>query len=262
LAALQRTPDGVLLSAETLHDYQLHPGDLIRIRLQSGPRHVYRPIEFHVIGQVSEWPTAPKDSFIVANARYIATMTGSNAVGTFLISSKTPPATAAALRTQLSASTGARVEDISTARAGVTSATGLAGTDLSGLSRLELGFGVVLALACSGLALLGGIIERRRALVLLAALGATSRQRGRFLASEARAMVVAGMVGGALIGATIAYLLVKVLTGIFDPPPASAAVPWGYLTVLAGLVGAVTALVVSGVGRLVARAGPDELRDL
>ena len=263
LAALQARPDGALLSAETLHDYQLHTGDLIRIRLQTGSDHVYRPVDFHVVGQVTEWPTAPKDSFIVANADYIATQTQSDAVGTFLVSSKSPATTAAALRSQLAGtSPGARVQDISSAGSHVTSASGLAGTDLSGLSRLELGFGVLLALACSGLALLGGIVERRRALVLLAALGATARQRGRFLAAEARAMVVAGIVGGAVIGTSIAYLLVKVLTGIFDPAPASATVPWGYLTVLLALVAGVTVLVVSGVGRLVARAGPSELRDL
>ncbi len=263
LALLQRTPDGVLLSAETLHDYQLHPGDLIRIRLQTGADHVYRPVPFHVLGQVTEWPTAPKDSFIVANAGYIARVTGSDAVGTFLISSGTPAATAAALRDKLiRAGSGASVQDISSAGAGVTSASGLAATDLSGLSRLVLGFGVALALACSGLALLGGIVERRRALVLLAALGATPRQRGRFLAAEARVMVVSGVVGGAVIGATLAYLLVKVLTGIFDPPPASATVPWTYVTSLLLLVGGVTVVVVAGVGRLVGRAGPSELRDL
>lgn len=262
LATLQRTPDGVLLSAETLHDYQLHNGDLIRIRLQSGADHTYRPVDFHVVGQVTEWPTAPKDSFIVANADYITHTTGSDAVGTFLATTKTPGATAAALRTQLSATSGARVQDISTAGNGVTSTGGLAGTDLSGLSRLELGFGVLLALACSGLALIGGIVERRRALVLLAALGATSRQRGRFLAGEARAIVGAGVLGGAVIGTTIAYLLVKVLTGIFDPAPSAATIPWGYLTFLLALVAGVTVLVVAGVGRLVARAGPTELRDL
>ena len=263
LAALQTTPDGVLLSAETLHDYQLHPGDLIKIRLQSGANHAYRPVDFHVIGQVTEWPTAPKDSFIVANAGYITQQTGSDAVGTFLASTSTPAATASSVRSQLSgAMSGARVQDISSAGSQVTSASGLAGTDLSGLSRLELGFGVLLALACSGLALLGGIVERRRALVLLAALGATSRQRGRFLATEARAMVVSGVLGGALIGATVSYLLIKVLTGIFDPAPAAATVPWAYLTLLLALVAGVTVLVVSGAGRLVARAGPSELRDL
>ncbi len=262
LAALQRTPDGVLLSAETLHDYQLHAGDLIRIRLQTGADHAYRPVDFHVVGQVTEWPTAPKDSFIVANADYVTQQTGSAAVGTFLATSTTPGATAAALRSRLSASSGARVQDISTAGSGVTSTSGLAGTDLSGLSHLELGFGVLLALACSGLALVGGIVERRRALVLLAALGASSRQRGRFLAAEARAIVVAGILGGATIGVTIAYLLVKVLTGIFDPAPAAATVPWGYLLFLLALVAGVTVVVVAGVGRLAARAGPSELRDL
>jgi putative ABC transport system permease protein len=263
LTSLQGRPDGVLLSAETLHDYQLHPGDLIRIRLQSGASHAYRPVAFHVVGQVSEWPTAPKDSFIVANASYIAQQTGSDAVGTFLVSTNTPATTAAALGSLKSpATSGAQVQDISSTGAKVTSASGLAGTDLSGLSRLELGFGVVLALACSGLALLGGIVERRRALVLLAALGATPRQRGRFLGSEARAMVVPGVLGGMVIGGTIAYLLVKVLTGIFDPAPAAATIPWGYLSLLTGLVVAVTVVVVASVGRLVGRAGPSELRDL
>lgn len=263
LKALQARPDGVLLSAETLHDYQLHPGDLIRIRLQTGANQAYKPVPFHVVGQVTEWPTAPKDSFIVANAGYITQQTGSDAVGTFLVSTKTPAKTASALRLLKSpATTGAQVQDISSAGARVTSASGLAGTDLSGLSRLELGFGVVLALACSGLALLGGIVERRRALVLLAALGATPRQRGRFLGSEARAMVIPGVLGGVVIGGTIAYLLVKVLTGIFDPAPAAATVPWGYLSLLTGLVVAVTVVVVAGMGRLVARAGPSELRDL
>jgi putative ABC transport system permease protein len=261
LAALAATPDGVLLSAETLHDYQLHPGDLIRIRLQTGADRAYHPVDFHVLGQVTEWPTAPKDSFIVANADYLTRTTGSGAVGTFLVSTGHPTSTAAALRSAL-VGTGAQVQDTSSARAQVASASGLAATDLTGLSRLELGFGVLLALACSGLALLGGIVERRRGLVLLAALGATARQRGRFLTREAAAMVSAGIVGGATIGVVIAYLLVKVLNGIFDPPPAAASVPWGYLATLLALVSGVTVVVVAGVGRLVARAGPSALRDL
>ncbi|MDQ1640695.1 MAG: putative transport system permease protein [Actinomycetota bacterium] len=261
LRTLAATPDGVLLSGETLHDYQLHPGDLIRIRLQSGTDQTYQPVPFHVVGQVKEWPTAPKDSFIVANSGYLAAKTGSNAVGTFLVSSQSPATTAAALRARLQR-TGAQVEDINSARAKVASASGLAATDLAGLSKLELGFGVLLALACSALALAGGILERRRALVLLGALGATARQRGRFLTAEAWGLVVSGVLGGGLIGASIAYLLVKVLTGIFDPPPASANVPWTYILTLLALVLGVTVSIVAGVGRLVGRAGPSALRDL
>jgi putative ABC transport system permease protein len=121
---------------------------------------------------------------------------------------------------------------------------------------------VLLALACSALALAGGILERRRALVLLGALGATARQRGRFLTAEAWGLVVSGVLGGGLIGASIAYLLVKVLTGIFDPPPASANVPWTYILTLLALVLGVTVSIVAGVGRLVGRAGPSALRDL
>ena len=140
-------------------------GDLIRIRLQTGKDRAYRPVTFHVLGQVTEWPTAPKDSFIVANSDYLARTTGSDAVGSFLISSGSPARTAATLRKELLASgSGATVQDISSAGSHVTSASGLAASDLGGLSRLELGFGVLLALACSALALAGGIVERRRAL--------------------------------------------------------------------------------------------------
>jgi putative ABC transport system permease protein len=260
LHSLNTTPDGALLSAETIHDYQLHPGDLVRLRLQTGPSHTYRQVPFHVVGVVKEFPTAPKDSFIIANAAYITAATGSDAVGAFLIKSNTPSSTAAALRAHQPA--GTQVHDIVADRATVTSASGLASADLSGLARLELGFGFVLALACSGLALALGISERRRALVLLAALGATARQRGRFLTAEARALLTGGVLGGALIGATVAYLLVKVLTGIFDPAPTGLTIPSTYLAALLASVIAATTTVLIIFGRLASRAGPSQLRDL
>ncbi len=261
LDTLRRTPDGVLLSAETLADYQLRPGDLVRLRLQTGKDKVYRPVDFHVVGQITEFPTAPKDSFIVANSSYLTAKTGSDAVGTFLLSSSDPAATAAALRPVVRKA-GGTVSDVVSARQSVTTATGLAAADLSGLSRLELGFGLLLALASSGLALLLGIRQRRRALVLLASLGATARQRGRFLGSEARALLVGGLLGGTAITAVISYQLIKVLTGIFDPPPSVVALPAVYLTGLAASVVLVSAVVVAVIGRLAGRAGPAELREL
>ncbi len=260
LQTLGRTPDGALLSAETLKDYQLHPGDPIRIRLQTGPDRQYRPVSFHVVGVVKEFPSAPKDSFIIANSSYLSSATGSDAVGTFLISSSTPGATGAALRA--TAPPGAQVADVVSKRKTVTTASGLAATDLAGLARLELGFGLVLALACSGLALALGITERRRALVLLAALGATARQRGRFLAAEARALLVGGLLGGTAIAVTIAYLLTKILTGIFDPAPTGLTIPSGYLAALIGAVLGCTTAVLLTLGRLASRAGPAQLRDL
>lgn len=261
LSSLAATPDGVLLSAETLHDYQLRPGDLVRLRLQTGVDKQYRPVDFHVIGRVTEFPTAPKDSFIVANAGYLAAQTQSDAVSTYLVSSSDPTRTAGALRAALTG-TGAQVQDVVSARSTVTTVSGLAAADLDGLSRLELAFGLALALACSGLALLLGAAQRRRAMVLLGALGATARQRGRFLAGEAWALLVGGIAGGTVIATTISYLLVKVLTGIFDPPPSGATLPGAYLLALLATVCAATGMVVLGLRRLGPRRTIAELREL
>ncbi|MBV9097370.1 MAG: ABC transporter permease, partial [Frankiaceae bacterium] len=260
LRALQKTPNGVLLSAETLHDYQLRPGDTVRLRLQSGAAQVYRPITFRVVGRVAEWPTAPKDSFIIANSAFVAQATGGTGATTLLIASPDPAATAGWLRSRAGASI--PITDTTSASASVTTASGLAATDLGGLARLELGFGVLLAVAAFALALLVGVLQRRRALVILAALGASNRQRGRFLATEARAVLAGGLIGGVAITAAIAAMLVKVMTGIFDPPPDHPAVPWGYLTLLAFLVTVTAIAVVTVVGRWAGRAGPRELRDL
>jgi putative ABC transport system permease protein len=260
LGELGRTPNGVLLAAETLHDYQLRPGDAIRLRLQSGPQARYRSIPFRVLGEVREWPTAPKDSFIVANAAYVSSVTGTDDVGSILISTSNPAATAQRIR-PIVAPTGATVDDIATARSRVTTASGLAATDLSGLARLELAFGLVLAVAMFGLALLLAGLDRRRALVLLAALGATGRQRRRFLAAEARLVLSGGVLGGIGVGAAIAYLLTKLLTGIFDPAPDHPTIPWGYFSVLIGVTVASASAIVAVMGRLTSRAGLAALRD-
>ena len=47
--------------------------------------------------------------------------------------------------------------------------------------------------------------------------------------SEAAFVTVGGLLLGALGGWILAEMLVKVLTGVFDPPPAALAVPWRYL---------------------------------
>src|ERR1700681_2462860 len=79
MRGLARTSDGVLLSAETIRDYQLRLGDTVRLRRAVGTGGGYHVFEFHVVGQVGEFPTAPRDSFIVANATYINQVTRSDA---------------------------------------------------------------------------------------------------------------------------------------------------------------------------------------
>ena len=57
-------------------------------------------------------------------------------------------------------------------------------------------------------------------------------------------------------------MLVKLLTGVFDPPPEGLVLPFGYLALLVGLVAAsVTAAVVLAEASL-RKAAVDQLRDL
>ena len=83
---------------ETVHDFQLQPGDLLRLRLQDGRTKQFTTVPFHYVGVAKEFPTAPKDSFFVANRSYVAEATGSDAVGAFLVQTdgSDPAAVAAA----------------------------------------------------------------------------------------------------------------------------------------------------------------------
>ena len=249
LRALAAHPDAVLLSAETLNDYQLTVGDSVRLRLQAGPTKTYTPVTFHVAGQVKEFPTAPKDSFIIANADYLTQVTGDATVSTLLIASSDPTATAAGLRAALPPSL--RVQDVISGRQTVTTASGLAASDLSGLARLNAVAGVGLALVVAVLVLLRGALSRRRGLAVLTALGATARQRGGFLRRESHLLLLGGLLGGVGAALLMTVLLVKVLTGVFDPPPDHLAVPLLFCAVvLLGIGVAVELVRVVSVRRL------------
>jgi putative ABC transport system permease protein len=138
----------------------------------------------------------------------------------------------------------------------------LTAVELSGLTKVELGFALALAVAASGLALGLGFQERRRTFVLATALGAGARQLGGFVWGESLVVTAGGLAFGAVTAAAISGMLVKVLTGVFDPPPAALAVPWGYLVaVLLLTVGAVLAA-GSATLRALRRPAAEELRDL
>lgn len=257
LKDLARTPDGALLSQETLHDYQLHAGDLVRLRLKDTSGN-YTTVPFHVVGVVTEFATAPRDSFVLANRSYLAKMTGLTAIQTLLVRTDQPKQVAASIH----APVGALVNDITAPRVAVPSASGLAAGSLSGLASLTLAFGLLLAAASAGLVLIVGAAQRRRSLVALAVLGASARQRASFLWTEARAIVLAGILGGLATGALIAAQLVKVLTGIFDPPPQHPAVPWAFVGSVLAVVMATAAAATAISGRWAARVDASRLRDL
>jgi putative ABC transport system permease protein len=257
---LSANPDAVLVSAETVQDFQLNPGDLLNLRIQDDTTKKLRTIPFHYAGIVKEFPTAPRDSFFVANADYIAQQTGSDAVGAFLINtgSRNQPAVAAALRDKLG--TTATVTDITQVRAQVGSS--LTSVNLSGLTRLELTFAVLLAAAAGGLVLAAGLAERRRSLAIISVLGGRRRQVRGLVLSEAAVVTVGGLMGGALVAWGLSVMLVKVLTGVFDPPPSAIAVPIGYLGVaVLTVVAALTVAAIAG-AHTSTRPAVEELREL
>ncbi|MEU1465243.1 FtsX-like permease family protein [Streptomyces sp. NPDC005727] len=257
---LAQRPDNLLVSEETVHDFQLSPGDTVNLRIQDARTKALRTVPFHYAGIVKEFPTAPKDSFFVADAAYVAKATGSDAVGAFLLDTggSHQQQIAAHLRQRLG--TGATVTDLTQTRGTV--GTSLTSVDLAGLTRIELAFAVLLAAGAGGLVLALGLAERRRTFAVATVLGAKSGQLRGMVLTEALLLAAGGLAGGDLIGWALSEMLVKVLTGVFDPPPASLAVPGGYLALTAGAaVVAVLAAALNGI-RSAGRPAVEELRDL
>lgn len=231
LSRLASHPDGVLISAETVNDYQLNLGDKLILRLQNATTHSYTPVTFHYVGIVNEFPTAPKDSFIVANQAYVGQQTHNTAPSTILLSTGGSNIASTAAATRSVVGSAGQVQTLNDARGLVGSS--LTSVDLAGLTRLELAFALVIAASAGGLVMGLGLTERRRSIAVASALGASRRQLRRLAIGEPLIVSLVGVVAGALSGWALSELLVKVLTGVFDPPPSALAVPWAYLLAVA-----------------------------
>jgi putative ABC transport system permease protein len=256
---LASQPDAVLVAAETVHDFQLQPGDLIRLRLQDLHTHKFKTVPFHYVGVVKEFPTAPTDSFLVANQRYVAKVTNDNSVGAFLLQTSGGPH-AVAQRVRRVVGTTAQVSDIQAQRRVVGS--NLTAVELGGLTRVELGFALVLAIAACGMTLALGFRERRRTFAIAHALGARRSQLGAFVWSESLFVTIGGLALGAALAVVMAEMLIKILTGVFDPAPDHAAIPWVYLLCVAASTAVAGAMAAAGAVQRLSRTTPEELRDL
>lgn len=261
LDALARTTDGVLVSEETVRDFQLQLGDQLNLRLQFARDHQYHVVRFHFVGVIREFPTAPADSFLVANTFYLAQQTGTDAAETVLLRvNGSPGAIVARARAIVREIPGAKVTDLRSVQRAISSS--LTAIDLQGLTRLELGFAILLVAGSTGLILGLGLAERRRMFAILTGLGARTSQLGAFLWGEALLMLIAGSLIGGALGVGVAHVLVKMLTGIFDPPPEGLAVPWAYLALLGVSAIASTVLAVVGMRLYSRRQVLETLRGL
>ncbi len=259
MARLASRPDAILVAQETVNDFQLQPGDLMNLRLQNASDHAYKVVPFHYVGIAREFPTAPKDSFLVANAGYLAQATGAPASELVLMRTRGDgEAVAVAARGVAAASPGLMVTTFGQAQRLISSS--LTAVDLRGLTTLELGFAVLMVAGVNGLILLLDLVERRRGFSVMTALGATPRQLGAFLWSEALLVGGIGAAAGLAIGFMVAEVLVQVLSGVFDPPPQGLSVPWAYLGATVAAAMACAAAAVTIMRGLASRNDPSALR--
>ena len=104
-------------------------------------------------------------------------------------------------------------------------------------------------------------VTRIAVCAIISVLGARRRQLRGLVMAEGAVVAVGGLLGGALISWALTQMLVKVLTGVFDPPPSSIALPTVYLTVTVVTVVAALAAAAAFSARSSTRPAVEELRD-
>jgi putative ABC transport system permease protein len=239
LARLGARADGILVSKETIADYQLSIGDLLNLRVLDHRTGNFRVVPFHVAGIVQEFPSAPRDSFMVANLSYLQAADGAGGPNVVFAKTSDPASTARAVAATTRAD-GTIVKSISEQTQ--QTASSITTVDLRGISDIEEAFTLALAAAAMGLFFALEVIERRHEFATMAAVGATLRTIGAFVWSEAALVLLAGLLLAAVLGVLLAAMLVAMLQHVFDPPPDHLAIPWAYLAELAGAATAMTAL--------------------
>ena len=182
---------------------------------------------FHVVGTVQEFPSAPRDSFMVANLAYLSKVDRAGGPNVVFAGTSEDPATVAARVAAATRADGVIVKDIR--QQSVQTASSITAIDLSGISRLEEAFAIVLAAAAMWLFVSLVVSERRHELATMAAVGASLRDIGAFVRSEAAVVLGAAVLLAVFLGWLLAEMLVAMLQHVFDPPPDQLAVPWAFL---------------------------------
>ena len=248
VARLKSRPDGILVSRETVTDYSLAIGDLLKLRVLDRATGAFQVAPFHVVGIVQEFPSAPRDSFMVANLAYLERLTHDPGPNVLFVKAGSGPVAVSRRVAAATRSSGAVVKNIRQQTAQTVSS--ITTVDLAGISRIEEAFAVVLAAAAIGLFVLVAVAERRREFATMEALGASLRSVSAFVWSEAALVLGAALALAVLLGWLLAEMLVAMLQHVFDPPPDHLAVPWAFLGSLAGaaVLGGIVAVALASRG--------------
>ena len=237
--ALKSQPDAILVSSETAHDYSIVPGDTLNIRVPDANGNL-KVVPFHMAGIALEFPTAPKDAFLVANQSYVAQQTGNDRISFVLAKATGDPAAAAAdVQSRLGQTW--QVDSLSNVTARL--ANGITSVDLGALVQIELAFAVLIAALGTALFLLAGLAERRRELATLEAIGAEPNQLRRAITAETAVIGLTGMLTGLVVGGLLGFAFLQILAGVFDPPADVPVIP--FLGLLAVVVAVAAALIAA-----------------
>ncbi|HLB19524.1 MAG TPA: ABC transporter permease [Gaiellaceae bacterium] len=246
LGQLRAHRDGILVSKETVTDYSLNIGDLLKLRVLDHATGKLRITPFHVAGIVQEFPSAPRDSFMVANLAYLLAST--HDPGPNVVFAKTHGDAAAVARrvASIARPAGASVKDITTQNAQTVSS--ITTVDMSGIAKIEEAFAVILAAAAMALFVVLGLAERKHEFATMASIGSSVGEISAFLWSEVAIVLAGGLALAALLGWLLAEMLVAMLQHVFDPPPDHLAAPWLFLLglALAAVLGALLTTVAAG----------------
>lgn len=252
LARLRSRPDAILVSKETITDYSLQQGDLLKLRVLNHATGRFSVVPFHVAGIVTEFPSAPKDSFMVTNASYLQAATHDPGPNVVFAKTNGDAGAVAARIARATKTSGTAVKNIREQTAQTVSS--ITTVDLTGISRIEELFAVLLGAGAIGLFVAIGLGERRHEFATMAALGSSLGEIGAFLWTEAALVLGAGLLLAAVLGWLLSQMLIAMLQHVFDPPPDTLAIPWSFLAELTGaaLVSGLLAcgLAVAGIRRL------------
>ena len=248
VARLRSTPDGIVVSKETISDYSLRIGDLLKLRVLDHATGRFRVVPFHVVGVVQEFPSAPRDSFMVANLAYLSRVGHDPGPNVIFAKGSGDPAAVAQRVAAATRRDGAIVKDIRRQTAQTVSS--ITTVDLGGITNIEEAFALALAAAAMALYLAVALAERRQELATMAAVGASLRRVAAFLWSEAALVLGIALALAALLGWLLAMMLVAMLQHVFDPPPDHLAAPWAFLAGLGGaaVLGTLAAAALAAIG--------------
>jgi putative ABC transport system permease protein len=221
MAALQRDGHAVLVQQQSAEDLDVGVGDPVKILLARGTKR--QTIEnFRVAAIYRDFPGFPDGTDIVANLHTYQAAIKSDATDFFLVRTHDPgPRTLSAVTAALRSGPGSRerlnIDTTSTALNKDESS--LTGVNVHGLVRMDSLYTLLMTAASVGVFVFGLMLSRRREYVALRARGLRTGGLQSLVLGEAALVAVCGLVAGGLVGAGMAYLMVRVLRPLFILAP-------------------------------------------